>query len=301
MKRILIFLTLAILFASAAGGSTRNLPTNYFKISLSDSIIKQGQTVTVFVDSAYQLKQIELTALGQKLPMYHIWRDGYPHLFRTFVGIPAGTRPGRYKIVAKGVDLEGQTLSIHAMLNVKDARFAIQRINLSKKKTQLLNMKQLQKEGRILAAHFEKKDRRVYFASPFRRPTRGRISSAFGLRRKYNGNDISSYHKGVDIANKTGTPIYAANGGKVSISATWKSHGKTILINHGHGIVTVYIHMDRLHVKAGEWVKRGQLIGRIGSTGIATGPHLHFGISVNDIRIDPDQWIRNRVRLHFQD
>ncbi len=299
MKRFLISLAFAICLAVTAGGDTKHLPTNFFTITLSASTIKQGRTLTVFIDSANRLKHLELKALGQKLPMYHMWHKDHTHLFRAFVGIPAQTRPGKYWIVANAVDIDGQKLSIHSKLEVKDGRFKIQRINLSKKKSKLLNWKYLQEEGNVLAGHFKKKDRKVYFASSFRKPAKGRISSTFGLRRKYNGNDISSYHKGLDIANQTGTPIFAANGGRVSLAVEWKSHGKTVLINHGHGVVTVYIHMDRILVKTGDWVKGGQVIGKIGSTGIASGPHVHFGISVNDIRIDPDQWIKNRVKLHF--
>jgi murein DD-endopeptidase MepM/ murein hydrolase activator NlpD len=299
MKQLMYLLLLATCLVTTASGKSNSLPSNYFTITLSNSVIKQGQTLTVFLTSANRLKQVELEALGQKLPMYHMWHKEEPHLFRAFVGIPARTRPGTYRIVARAVDINQQPLGIHATITVEDARFKIQQITLSKKKTKLLDYEQLRKEGRILKKHFQKKDRKVYFASPFQRPTEGRTSSAFGLRRQYNGDAISSYHKGLDIANRTGTPIHAANGGKVSLAAVWKSHGKTVLINHGHGIVTVYIHMDKILVKTGEWVKRGQTIGRIGSTGIASGPHLHFGLSINDIRINPDQWIKNRVRLHF--
>ena len=283
----------------SASANTGHSAAGTFAIFLSSSTIKQGQTLTVFVNSASRLTQIELTVLGQKLPMYHMWHKRHPHLFRGFVGFPAGTRPGKHLVAVAASDINGKHLATNATIEIQDSRFKVQRINLSKKKTKLLSHKYLRAEGKVLARHFKKQDKKVYFAGPFQGPTKGRISSSFGLRRKYNGNEISSYHKGLDIANKTGTPIVAANGGRVSLAVVWKSHGKTVMINHGHGIVTVYIHMNEILVKTGDWVKKGQLIGRIGSTGIASGPHLHFGISVNDIRIDPDQWIRNRVRLHY--
>ncbi|MBT7155979.1 MAG: M23 family metallopeptidase, partial [Deltaproteobacteria bacterium] len=299
LKSLVLLLSLTICFVMPLSGKTRHSLSNYFKITLSASSIKQGQVLTVFVDSANRLKQIELSFLGQKLPMYHMWHKEHDHLFRAFLGIPIGTRPGSYKIVAHGIDSHKQSLSIYATIQVRHGRYKIQQINLSKKKTKLLDHETLRQEGAILKKRFLKKDKKVYFASRFKKPAKGRISSTFGLRRKYNGNKVSSYHKGIDIANKTGTAVHAANAGQVTLAVKWKSHGNTILINHGHGVVTVYIHLDQLLVKTGAWVKRGQIVGRLGSTGITSGPNLHFGVSVNDIRVDPSQWINNRIKLFY--
>jgi len=299
MNKLFLLISLSICFSLPVSGKPAHTPSNYFQITISASSIRQGQTLTVFVNSANRLKRLELTFLDQKLSMDHVWHKDHAHLFRTFIGIPANTKPGSYKIVARGTDINRQKLSIYTLVRVKDAGFKIQQIRLSKKKTKLLDQKILQEEGAILKSQFLKKDRRVYFKSPFGSPVAGRVSSSFGLRRKYNGDAISTYHKGLDIANKTGTPIYATNGGQVTLAVHWKSHGKTILINHGHGIITIYIHMDKLLVKTGDWVKKGQIIGRLGSTGIANGPHLHFGVSVNNVRVNPAQWIKNRVRLFF--
>ncbi len=295
----MLFSFLTICIVMPISGETSHPLSNYFKIIPSAASIRQGQTLTVFVDSANRLKQIELSFMGQKLPMNHTWHKDHKHLFRAFLGIPAGTKPGSYKIVARATDIYQQSLSIYTMIKVKDARYKIQQINLSKKKTKLLDHKSLRREGAILASHFIKKDKKVYFASPFQKPAKGRISSLYGLRRKYNGNDVSTYHKGLDIANKTGTAVHASNGGKVVLSINWKSNGKTVLINHGHGIVSIYIHLDKLLVKTGAWVKKDQIIGRLGSTGITSGPNLHFGMSVNNIRVDPAQWINNKVKLFY--
>jgi len=255
--------------------------------------------LTVFVDSANRLRKIEISFLDRTQPMYLTWQKDHEHLFRAFLGVPAGTKPGKYQVVARATDINQQALSIYAVLQVRDAHYKIQQINLSKKKTKLLAPETLQKEGVILKKLLLEKDKKVYFATPFQKPAKGRISSTFGLRRKYNKNAVSTYHKGIDIANKTGTAVYATNGGQVSLSTEWISHGKSILINHGHGIITIYIHLDKLLVKTNDWVKKGQLIGRLGSTGIASGPNLHFGVSVNDVRVDPAQWISNRVRLFY--
>jgi len=269
------------------------------KIELSGDSIKQGETLTVFASSPRRLKQIELTFLGKKTPLFRVWNKKQDHLFRGFLGIPVYAKTGKRKLVVSGIDMKGQKVSGIIFLKIRSSRFKVQHIKLSKKKTRLLNYKILQKESRILGKLLKKRSPKVYFASNFVTPVKGRISSEFGLRRKYNGGEISSHHKGLDIANRTGTPIYAANGGHVVLAIRWKSHGKSVLIDHGHGIFTIYIHMHRIHVKKGQWVKKGALIGRVGSTGIATGPHLHFGLSVNDVRVDPLPWLQGKVKLHF--
>jgi murein DD-endopeptidase MepM/ murein hydrolase activator NlpD len=100
-------------------------------------------------------------------------------------------------------------------------------------------------------------------------------------------------HNGIDIANKVGTPIYAADNGKVELSASgWNGgYGNTILINHGK-LKTRYGHLSRLYVKAGQTVEKGQVIGEMGSTGRSTGPHLHFEVLSGSVRYNPLNYVR---------
>ncbi len=274
-------------------------PSNYLSITITPSQVKQGQTTTVFVDSATPLKSVELKGLNRSLHLYRIWHESYPNLYRSFIGIPVVQKPGSYKIVVEARDKNDEKVRLYALLEIEKAGFKLQRVNLTKKKMSLLNVENLRREGNKLGASLRLKDKKVYFSSHFRRPTHGRMSADFGVRRKYNGGKFSSYHKGIDIANKTGTPVKAANGGRVSLAENMKSNGKIILINHGHGITTIYSHLSKIDVKAGDWVKKGFKIGEIGSTGISTGPHLHFGFSVNNVRVDPKQWLSSDVVLYY--
>ena len=275
------------------------IKTNYLKISLSPATVKVGQSFTVFVESANQLKSIHLRCFGSQQTIYKIWHKDHPHVYRAFLGVALGSKPGTYKIEAEAVDTDGESLSIHESLQVAKTIFGVQSIQLPKRKRSLLNAKQLQEEGKILGSKMEIRDNRVYFSSHFSLPVKSRISSTFGLRRQYNDGQFSSYHKGIDMANGKGTIVKAANGGKVSLVASMKSNGKIILINHGHGITSIYSHLGEFLVKEGEWVKKGQAIGKIGSTGISNGPHLHFGISVNDVRVDPQQWLNSQITLYY--
>ena len=119
---------------------------------------------------------------------------------------------------------------------------------------------------------------------------KGRISSRFG-KRKAPTAGASTYHKGVDIAAPQGTAIYAAKSGTVTISTYSSSAGNYIMINHGNGLYTAYMHASKLYVKVGDKVSQGQTIAAVGSTGYSTGPHLHFSVITNGNYVDPLKYL----------
>ena len=127
-----------------------------------------------------------------------------------------------------------------------------------------------------------------WFETGFLMPAEGRISGIFGSQRILNG-EPRNPHNGLDIAAPTGTPVVAAADGVVSLThEDMYFSGKTVMIDHGLGLETVYIHMSKIHVEDGQQVRQGDLIGEIGSTGRSTGPHLHWGVSWYSTRLDPE-------------
>ena len=121
---------------------------------------------------------------------------------------------------------------------------------------------------------------------PLAAPLEGRISSAFGYRRILNG-EPRARHSGLDIAATTGTPVAVPAPGTVAVTGDFFFNGKTVLIDHGGGLVTMYCHLSRIDVGEGDEVGRGQFLGAVGSTGRSTGPHLHWTISLRGVRVDP--------------
>lgn len=125
------------------------------------------------------------------------------------------------------------------------------------------------------------------FLSGFQAPATGRISGVFGSHRVLNGQPRNA-HRGVDFAGGVGAPVYAAADGRVILAAPeMYLTGQTVLIDHGYTLSTVYVHMSETLVTEGQQVSKGQMIGRIGATGRATGPHLHWGATLGDVHIDP--------------
>lgn len=114
----------------------------------------------------------------------------------------------------------------------------------------------------------------------------GRYSSPFGLRRFFNGQERNP-HSGLDIAVPTGTPVKASADGVITIVGDYFFNGKTVFVDHGQGMISMYCHLSEIDVKKGQTVKRGEVVGKVGATGRSTGPHLHWNVSLNDARVDP--------------
>jgi murein DD-endopeptidase MepM/ murein hydrolase activator NlpD len=128
---------------------------------------------------------------------------------------------------------------------------------------------------------------RADFAQAFIWPVKGRISGRFGNQRVYNGTPGSA-HSGMDIAAPSGTPVLAPAAGVVTLVAPdFYLTGGTLLLDHGHGISSNFLHLSRIDVQVGDRVEQGQPIAAVGATGRATGPHLHWGMNWFDVRIDP--------------
>lgn len=133
------------------------------------------------------------------------------------------------------------------------------------------------------------------WSGPLLRPNQGPISSIYGIRRYYNGVFAKDYyHRGVDYAGGTGSPVIAPADGIVAlvgrVSQGFEVHGNMIGLDHGEGITSAYLHLSRINVKEGDRVKAGQVIGAVGGTGAVTGPHLHWGLYVHGLSVDPVPW-----------
>ncbi|MCU1719575.1 peptidoglycan DD-metalloendopeptidase family protein [Pseudomonas sp. 5P_3.1_Bac2] len=197
------------------------------------------------------------------------------------VGIPLSVKPGSQQI---SVDQQ-RNLSF----NVASKHYREQRITL--KNTQQVNpnaanLKRIERELAEQTTAYRQFSPRQPSNLLFDKPVNGPLSSPFGLRRFFNGEERNP-HSGLDFAVGQGTPIKAPAAGKVTLIGDYFFNGKTVFVDHGQGLISMFCHMSKVDVQLGQELARGAVVGRVGATGRATGPHMHWNVSLNDARVDP--------------
>ncbi len=213
-----------------------------------------------------------------------VYADG-PGRWLALVPVAATDAVGADTLVVRSAD--GKT-RFSKTVQVKDAKFRIQNIRAT---SGMQALKPMAGEMEAIRALQELVSPQRHWAEPFLSPTLQCMNSPFGVQRYHNGKPTGNYHRGVDHRSPQGTPVRATAGGKVQISKMFRLHGGTVGVDHGQGVSSVYIHLSKLAVKEGVLVERGDVIGHVGSTGFATGPHLHWGLYVNGLPVNPLQWI----------
>jgi murein DD-endopeptidase MepM/ murein hydrolase activator NlpD len=186
------------------------------------------------------------------------------------------------------------TASVSLPIAVQDANFRTQNLRLNPQTSQLLDPELVENEAARLEALFKSGHDAPMWDGIFITPGRGRITADFGERRRYNDGPIK-YHEGIDYGMTTGSPVRAAARGVVALAEPLTVRGNAVFIDHGMGVYTGYFHMSELLVEPGETVQPLQIIGRVGSTGLSTGPHLHWEFRLHGINVSPWQWMQENM------
>ena len=190
----------------------------------------------------------------------------------------------------KLVALKRNGESIECTVNVTKRKYKLERIDglLERQvKPRAEDIKRIMADNAAIARVRQLDTTGTDFTAKFEWPVNGRISGVFGSQRILNGRPKRP-HNGVDIAAPEGTPVQApASGLVVLVHPDMFYTGKTVMLDHGHGLTSVYVHMSIITVEVGQRVKSGDEIGRVGKTGRATGPHLHWGVSLFSTHLDP--------------
>ncbi len=260
-------------------------------ISLSSQSIKLGETIALTIVSEQKIKKHTVTLGGKPFKLFLNDYKNKKYVYVSYVAISRTRKPGHdYLKIGLTFKKNPKFFKQYKITLDFPKKPKTGKVALTKKAKSISNNKlSYQKEGALLSKHFKKITNRRYFDGLFDYPAFGRMSSGFGKLRLYNNGRTSS-HAGVDIANKKGTPIYAPQHGKVILSKTLDVHGNTIMIDHGYGIISIYCHLAKRTIKKGKFIKKGTQIGEMGMTGVASGVHLHWGLSVQNVRVDPLFW-----------
>jgi murein DD-endopeptidase MepM/ murein hydrolase activator NlpD len=230
---------------------------------------------------------------GREIPLHRPPGSAAPV---AWIGIDLEEASGRRELRLEGGSAGGRPVIVRESLTVLDGRFPVQRLTLPREFVELdpATLERVARERTLLDRLWEAVTPERAWRGAFRLPLDGGgHPQGFGLRRVINGEPRSA-HTGVDFKAPAGTAVMAANAGVVALSEEHFFGGQAVVLDHGLGLYTMYFHLQERLVQPGQRVAAGERIGRVGRTGRATGPHLHWGARLAGARIDPGELLRLR-------
>lgn len=211
------------------------------------------------------------------------------------VALGAMLPPGLHLIELTATTPDGVTATAGVPLAVEAGGYNTETIWLDPATQRLLDPGLIRAENQRLNALIAELDGPPLWQGPFQRPMTTPVTSLFGTRRSWNGGPANSYHEGIDYDGEVGDEIRAAAAGRVILAERLTVRGNTVFLDHGAGVVSGYFHMSELAVETGQVVQAGDLLGKVGATGLVTGPHLHWELRVNGRWVDPGPWLTRVV------
>lgn len=258
-------------------------PLRAMEVRLQPENPQLGDTISVTVELDETGSAPTVKVEGETYPAFAIGQNQ----FRAFVPTTPLDKPGR-----RVVQVVGSSGERNLAFWLNDRDFPVQNLSFS---PGVSDLKVTDYEWDRVTAFKRLVTPQKFWNGPFLKPNAGPVSSVYGVRRYYNGVFAENYyHRGVDYAGSTGSPVVAPAAGRVAlvgyVSDGFELHGNTIGIDHGQGVTTIYMHLSRIDVREGDMVQPGQVIGAVGTTGLSTGPHLHWGLYVHGESVDPVPW-----------
>jgi len=207
------------------------------------------------------------------------------------IGIPLNAAPEKAVVELEWTDYRGRQAT-EVPLQIIDGKYKSEDLRVDSGKVTLSKKDQQRVAGEkkeIQRIYANSSDTRLWYGS-FKKPLAGDATSVFGTRRLFNGQQ-RSHHRGTDFRADVGAPVKASNSGIVRLARNLFYSGNIVIVDHGMDIFTNYAHLSKIQVIEGQHIARGDPIGQVGSTGRVSGPHLHWGVKVNGVYVDPLQFL----------
>lgn len=248
---------------------------------------KQGQVLVIKVKGEEQATEVKGTFLKRAIPFFKEFRPSEPSGYIGLLGIDMQDEPGTYELAVE-VKQGEQAKQLSFNVLVAKEKFTIEHLKLPKDKVDLDEkaLARWKAEQEQVKAALSEDSRLKLWHSDFVEPVTGKRTGIFGSVRIMNGQPRNP-HNGEDIGAPLGADVAATNDGIVRITVDHIFSGKGVFVDHGLGFYTMYFHLSEILVKDGDLVTAGQIIGKVGATGRATGPHLHWGVKLNGARVNP--------------
>ncbi|MFP4082650.1 MAG: M23 family metallopeptidase [Candidatus Aminicenantes bacterium] len=287
MRKFSVFVLCFYLIASAllAVHSERWFSPSGEPINITYRALQPGEIITVSVQDGTRISKVMIQFLEKK---YVMGKDDIRSQYLAFLGLDLGLEPGTYNMKIYIQKSDGGWESLEKKIVVQAKEFPVKRLWVKEKYVipPPEVRERIKRESNILRSIYARFTPQWLGEEKFVIPTSGKVLDNFGERRIYN-NKPRSPHGGVDISAPAGNPVKASNSGIVVLSTDLYFAGRTVIIDHGLGLFTIYCHFSKIAVKRGEQVKKGEIIGEVGATGRVTGPHLHWGVKILGSRVDP--------------
>jgi hypothetical protein len=292
VRRCVRAVACAAVLAAAGGGRAVAAPpavdVNALKIVPAAPV--QGDTLVVRVAAPTDAR-VAVTFDGSAVPAYAIGGA-----WRALVGTDPDTPLGTHEVRASVALPEGEPARLAHTVRLVSGHFGVRRLTLPPQTIGLVTSANLTTEARILGPVLARRTATAWWNEPFARPSASPIDSPYGEQSFYNGHR-EWWHAGVDFDAPAGSPVLAASAGLVALARALPLGGNTVIIDHGQGVLTEYLHLSAFTVQEGQRIERGAEVGRIGATGLVTGPSLHWGLYVNGLPVNPLPWLAPRPGL----
>ena len=283
---------IAALIPTAAMAKKAGACTAGTNLLLNAPESSQGSLLLMDLKSSKALAEVRGEWGGRSVPLWS--ENASENQRKGLLAVDLEKAPGEYELKLTGQTAGGEKVSCSTMVTVRKGQFATEKLQVGKQFVEPSpeQIKRADEERQKLRDIFEHVTPERLWDGKFRIPLDGvTTGSNFGRRRILNGNP-GSPHGGADLPGATGTPVHSAQRGQVVLAEGLFFGGNTVVVDHGLGIYTFYGHLSEIDVKVGDPVEAGAVLGKVGATGRVTGPHLHWGLTVERARVNPLQLVK---------
>jgi murein DD-endopeptidase MepM/ murein hydrolase activator NlpD len=271
-----IYCALAALLLTLAAQYAPAVQSRRWQVELQPAMLVNGAPVLFRVAPPERLAVLRGNWLGHQITFR---RSQSCKCWYALAGVPLNTKPAEYALELEGVTARGGKVQFSQTERVMEASYPSTTITVEPKYVEppKETLARVKEEQDLKKKVFSESAPESLWMGGFETPANAGITAVFGSARVYNGIKRSQ-HEGLDFRVHTGTPVHAANAGRVILARNLYFEGDCVVVDHGQGLMTVYMHLSKLQVKEGEKVREGQILGLSGGTGRVTGPHLHFAV-----------------------
>jgi len=278
-------LALAIFFLGTLALSCEAEPAKPWKVVRQPAVLVNGSPVLFRVTAPGTLATLQGSWLEHQISFRHDKQCG---CWYAIAGVPLNTHPAEYPLELEGSTASGGKLKFSQPERVEEAHYPATTIKVAPQYVEppKATVPRIETEQTLKKEVFSETSPDSVWAGSFEPPAAAEVSGVFGSARVFNGVK-KNQHTGIDFRVHSGTPIHASNAGTVILARNLYFEGNCVAVDHGEGLITLYLHLSKFEVKEGEKVSRGQVIGLSGGTGRATAPHLHFAVRWQGSYLNP--------------